>query len=229
MRFWADCGTFFRAFRKNFHTTGAILPSSRFLARALASDLRRPRDPGRILEVGPGTGAVTREIVRLLHPDDRFDAVEINPQFVQHLRRRFQQETLFRDRADQIELIEGPVEELIGDGVYDFIISGLPLNNFAVSQVRTIFRTFRRLLKPGGTLAYYEYAWVRQLKTPFVSRQERRRLFRIGHVVGRYIRDYQIRHKRILINVPPATVRHLCLKPVTAAARRSLSAPRLTT
>jgi phospholipid N-methyltransferase len=230
MRFWAEWGAFLRAFRHNFHTTGAILPSSRFLARALASDLRGPRGPARILEVGPGTGAVTREIVRLLKEDDRLDAVEINPQFVQHLRRRFEQDRLFRSRADQVEVIEGSVEDLLGEGVYDFIISGLPLNNFAVSQVRAIFRTFSRLLKAGGTLAYYEYFGVRQLKTPFVGRQERRRLFRVGRVVSRYIRNYQVRHKRILINVPPATVRHLRFKPAAPPVEPiQIAAPRLTT
>ncbi len=219
MRFWADCGAFLRAFRRNFHTTGAILPSSRFLARALAGAVRGPRGPARILEVGPGTGAVTREIVRRMLPGDRLDAVEINPAFVELLGRRFRQDVLFRDRLDQIELIEGAVEDLLGEEVYDFIISGLPLNNFPVFQVRAIFRTFRRLLRPGGTLSYYEYVWVRQLKTPFVSRQERRRLFRVGRVVDRYIRDYQVGRERILINVPPATVRHLRLKPVPSPAR----------
>ena len=225
MRFWADCGAFLRAFSKSFHTTGAILPSSRFLARALASDLRGPRGPARILEVGPGTGAVTREIVRLLQDEDRLDAVEINPSFVEHLRVRFEQDALFRNRLDQIELIEGPVEELLGSAVYDFIISGLPLNNFAVSQVRTIFRTFNRLLKPGGTLSYYEYAFVRQLKTPFVGREERRRLLKVGRVVDRYIRNYQIGRKRILINVPPATVRRLRFKPAAAPAPQPTAAP----
>ena len=225
MRFWADCGAFFRAFRRNFHTTGAILPSSRFLARAMASDLKGKRGPARILEVGPGTGAVTREIVRLLQPGDRLDAVEINPSFVAHLRRRFDEEVLFRRRLDQIELIEGPVEDLIGAEVYDFIISGLPLNNFAVSQVRMIFRTFSRLLKPGGTLSYYEYVLVRQLKTPFVGRQERRRLCKLGRVVERYIRNYQIGRKRILINVPPATVRRLRFKAAAPAPPRPQQAP----
>ena len=219
MRFWADCGAFFRAFRRNFHTTGAILPSSRFLARALASDLKGTRKPARILEVGPGTGAVTREIVRLLQEGDRLDAVEINPSFVEHLRLRFQQEKLFRSRLDQIELIEGAVEELLGTAVYDFIISGLPLNNFAVSQVRMIFRTFNRLLKPGGTLSYYEYAFVRQLKTPFVGREERRRLRKVGRVVERTLQKYQIGRKRILINVPPATVRRLRFKPAIVASQ----------
>src|SRR5437763_15158479 len=225
MRLWTDCGAFFRAFRRNFHTTGAILPSSRFLARAMTFDLKGPRRPARILEVGPGTGAVTREIVRHLQDEDRFDTVEINPTFVEHLRNRFEQEGLFRKRLDQIELIEGPVEELLGTAVYDFIISGLPLNNFAVSQVRTIFRTFNRLLKPGGTLSYYEYVFVRQLKTPFVGREERRRLLKIGRVVQRYIRDYQIGRKRILINVPPATVRRLRFKPALVASQLAAPVP----
>jgi phospholipid N-methyltransferase len=225
MRLWTDCGAFFRAFRRNFHTTGAILPSSRFLARAMVSDLKGRRRAARILEVGPGTGAVTREIVRHLQDGDRFDAVEINTLFVAHLRKRFEQEPLFRKRLDQIELIEGPVEELLGTSVYDFIISGLPLNNFAVSQVRTIFRTFTRLLKPGGTLSYYEYAFVRQLKTPFVGREERRRLLKVGRVVDRYIRNYQIGRKRILINVPPATVRRLRFKPALAAFQPAAQVP----
>src|SRR5260370_26052180 len=56
-------------------STGAILPSSRFLARALVSQLRGPRAPARILEVGPGTGSVTRAIARCLGPDHPLDTV----------------------------------------------------------------------------------------------------------------------------------------------------------
>ena len=78
---------------------------------------KEPRGPARILEVGPGTGPVTREILRVLLPDDRLVAVEINPKFVRHLRQRLQSEALFRARAHQIELIEGPVE-----GRYQLVI-----------------------------------------------------------------------------------------------------------
>src|SRR5262249_7378921 len=90
---------------------------------------------------------------------------------------------------------------------------GLPLNNFSVDQVRMIFQAFKRLLKPGGTLTYYEYAFVRILKVPFVGRTERRRLLRLGRVVGSYIKHFQIRRERIFINLPPATVRHLRFRP----------------
>ena len=84
--------------------------------------------------------------------------------------------------------------------------------------MRDIFATYSRLLKPGGTLTFYEYTLVRQLKTPFVDRRERRRLFRVGYVMRGYIRDYQIRRERIFINVPPATVRHLRLSARDAVA-----------
>jgi phospholipid N-methyltransferase len=213
MHYWKECGNFLREFRRQFRSTGAILPSTRFLARALVSELRKPRGPARILEVGPGTGSVTKEILRHLHARDRLDLVEINPRFVHLLRDRFSREWEFGFYREQVQVIQSAVEAMSGEGLYDFIVSGLPLNNFPVTTVRTIFRAYDRLLKPDGTLTYYEYVLIRHLKTPFVNRRERRRLLSVGRLVGGYIRDYQVRRERIFINVPPATVRHLRLKP----------------
>src|SRR5262245_57412576 len=119
MRYWAECGSFFREYRRHVRTTGSLLPSSRFLARALVAELRRPRGPYRILEVGPGTGSVTREILRYLQPGDRLDAVEINSHFVHLLRRRFESERPFIRCHDQAEVIHAAVEDLPGEGVYD--------------------------------------------------------------------------------------------------------------
>jgi len=219
MRFWDECGDFFRESRRHFRDTGSVLPSSRFLARALAAELRLPRPAGRILEVGPGTGSVTAQILRHLQPGDLLDVVEINAHFVNLLRRRVDRDKLFFARRDQLQVIQGAVESLPGEGVYDYIISGLPLNNFPVAQVREIFRVYNRLLKPGGTLSYFEYVFIRQLKTPFVNQSERRRLFSVGRVVSRYIRAHQIRRQRVFMNVPPATVRHLCMKPEVTGIR----------
>jgi phosphatidylethanolamine/phosphatidyl-N-methylethanolamine N-methyltransferase len=219
MRYWVECGNFFRETRRHFNNTGALLPSSRFLARALVSELRKrgpqetSRAPCRILEVGPGTGSVTREILLQLRPEDHLDAVELNSRFVALLQRRFAKEWLFHFHRQQVQVIHSAVEDLPGEAVYDFIVSGLPLNNFPVAHVRKIFQVYKRLLKPGGTLTYFEYVLIRQLKTPFVNRRERRRLYRIGRVIGDYIRDYQVRRQKVLINVPPAIVRHLHLKP----------------
>ena len=198
MSFWAECGTFLRESRRHFRTTGALLPSSRFLARALAAPLGRPaprtgtRDstsagkPRRVLEVGPGTGSVTRAILRYLRPDDRLDAVELNRRFVDRLQLHLLHDPLFAPYRDQVRVIHSAVEDLPGEGVYDHIVSGLPLNNFPGWQVRQIFQAYRRLLKPDGVLSYFEYVLIRQLKTPFVNRRERRRLYRVGRIeIGR--------------------------------------------
>ena len=59
---------------------------------------------------------------------------------------------------------------------------------------------------------------VRHLKVPFVNRAERRRLFRVGRLVSHYIGRHQVRRERIFLNVPPAIVRTLQLKPATCGA-----------
>jgi phospholipid N-methyltransferase len=223
MDIFEECGGFFREFRRHFRTTGAILPSGPFLAASLTSRLRGQRLGARILEVGPGTGAVTRVIARRMLPGDQLEAVEINGFFVRLLERRLEEDPAFAHCRDRVEVIHASLEDLPGESVYDYIVSGLPLNNFPVDQVREIFAAFNRLLKPGGTLSYFEYVLLRHLKTPFVDRRERRRLLRVGRVVGRYNRAYQVGRERIFVNVPPAIVRHLRLKPALAlpgAARR---------
>jgi phospholipid N-methyltransferase len=182
--------------------------------------MRKPRGPSRILEVGPGTGPVTSEILRQMRPGDQFDIVEINERFVNLLRERFAQEPLFRSRRHQVRLIHSPLQEVPGESAYDFMVSGLPLNNFSVSLVREIFKAYQRLLKPGGILSYFEYALIRQLKIPFAKRQERKRLRCLGRLVGRNIQAFQFRADLVYCNVPPAVARHLRFDdPVPAQAQ----------
>jgi phospholipid N-methyltransferase len=163
---------------------------------------------------------VTREIARLLLPGDRLDAVEINGRFVELLERRVANERAYLHCRNQVRIVHAAVEDVPGEGVYDFIVSGLPLNNFPPEMVRSVLQAYDRLLRPGGTLTYYEYVFIRQLKTPFANRMERRRLYRVGRVVGEFIRAHQVRRERVFMNVPPAIVRHLRLKPSVAFGSR---------
>jgi phospholipid N-methyltransferase len=219
MRTWSEYRDFFREFRRDFLHTGAFLPSSTFLAQALVRPMRRPRPPARILEVGPGTGSVTREIVRRMQPGDLLDAVEINPVFVKLLERRLQRDPLMAEHRDDVRVILAPVQEVVGEGVYDYIVSGLPLNNFGGSDVRSILAAYTRLARHGGILSYFEYVLARQIQTPFVGRSERYRLARVGRLVRRFIRRHQTDCRHIWLNVPPAIVRYLKLgSPVHAVA-----------
>lgn len=204
---------FFREVRRDFHHTGALLPSGVFLAQSIARSLRGPRPAARILEVGPGSGAVTHVLARHLQPGDMLDAIEINPHFAQVLEDRIQKDSSFGTNRDAIRVINAPVQELPGESVYDLIISGLPLNNFTPDDIRSIFDTLTRLIRPGGLLIYFEYTLIRTLKMPFAGRKERQRLASVSKLLDGYIRNCQIRRDHIFLNVPPATIRHLRLKP----------------
>lgn len=208
-----ESASFLQVSRRHFHDVGAVLPSSRFLGRALASNLTDRSKPCRILEAGPGTGPITKEILPHLLPGDELDLVELNAQFVEHLQTRLANEPAFGSHRQQVRVRCMPIQSVEGVGTYDYIISGLPLNNFSPALVREILRAFKRLLKPGGLLSYFEYAYIRQMKTPFCSRPERSRLSQVGRIVGKYIEKFQVRQEHVLFNVPPAIVHHLRFRP----------------
>lgn len=219
MGFFREYSHFFREFRRDFHHTGAVLPSGVFLGNTIARSLRGPRAPMRILEVGPGSGAVTRVLARKMLPGDQLDAVEINPHFAQMLEHRIQHEPSFAAHKQAIRVLCCPVQQVQGDSIYDLIVSGLPLNNFSPEEIRSIFDTLTRLVRPGGLLSYFEYTFIRSLKMPFVGRKERQRLHVIGELLEQYIRTCQVRRSHVLLNIPPATIRHLRLKPAPCERR----------
>jgi phospholipid N-methyltransferase len=209
MHYWTECQQFYRQFRERFSTTGSILPSSGSLARALTRPMRRSVTPRRILEVGPGTGAVTAEIVRLLQPGDQLDIVEINADFVAYVKQRFESEPAFCRKREQCRIIHAPLQEVPGEHVYDFMISGLPLNIFPVALAQDIYRSYARLLKRRGTLSFFEYAWLRDMKMPFLNGTEHARLSELAQFLEGKVRRHQIAEELVLLNVPPAVARHL--------------------
>jgi phospholipid N-methyltransferase len=212
----ADCRLFLSEFRRNFRTTGAVLPSGRRLSTALVHFVRDPQAgapadhrPRRILEVGPGTGAVTRHLIGGMRPTDCLDLVELNQSFVDCLNGRFRCDPEFQPVAQRCRVLHCPVEELPAETTYDVIVSGLPMNNFAVAEVEQILGILRRLARSGATVSFFEYMGIRRLKAAFSGRAERVRLRGIGQLVGRLLKAHEIRRDRIWSNVPPADVHHV--------------------
>lgn len=207
---------FFREFLRNFHTTGAVLPSGPWLAAALTRHVRQSAGPRRILEVGPGTGAVTRRIVAAIQPDDHFDMVELNETFVRQLRDLFQTDSAFRRVADRSRVLHCAVEDLPADSAYDVIVSGLPLNNFSAELVERILTLLVQLLKPDGTLSFFEYIGVRRARAVVSSRAERDRLAGIGRAMNAVLKEGEFRRDWVWPNIPPAWVHHV-RRPAQAA------------
>jgi phosphatidylethanolamine/phosphatidyl-N-methylethanolamine N-methyltransferase len=200
---------FLREYARSFRTTGAILPSGRWLAKALARFVTGDGPGRQILEVGPGTGAVTRRIAARMGDDDRLHLVELNDTFVAQLRASLADEPVLRRVADRTQLFHSAVESLPKNDGYDVIISGLPLNNFAVAEVEQILAKLAGLLKPGGTLSFFEYIAIRHARALVSRRAERDRLRGIGRALGAVLGPHEFRRDWVWPNVPPAWVHHV--------------------
>jgi phosphatidylserine decarboxylase len=168
--------------------------------------------PRRILEVGPGTGAVTARIVHDMRPSDHLVLVERNVQFVGWLRQRIAEMPVFQTAGDRITLLHAAVEELPEDKPFDLIISGLPLNNFTAQSVEQILAKLRRLLAPGGTLSFFEYVAVRRAKSLISPAGDRNRLRGISQVFRNVLNGNEFRRDLVVANVPPAWVHHVRFK-----------------
>lgn len=200
---------FVSQFITNFKTTGAVLPSGGMLARAMTRSARGADGPRRILEVGPGTGAFTRHLLRLLQPGDELHIVEINRKFADYLERKLLGEFRRRNPEIDVTLHCTSIQDVSVQGPFDCIVCGLPFNNFSCDLVRSIFRRMMRLLSEDGHLTFFEYAGVRVLMAPVVGSDGRRRMRQHRAMIKVLDRRHRGRRDLVLANVPPAYAYHL--------------------
>lgn len=120
---------FFRGWVDKPKAVGSIIPTSMVTARRMASVID-PKSDRPVLELGPGTGVITRAILeRGVKPENLF-AIEYAPEFVAHLKVRF----------PDINLIQGDafnLDETLGEHAgqtFDCVVSGVPLLNFPAAQ-----------------------------------------------------------------------------------------------
>src|SRR5499425_598050 len=76
---------FARNFFRHPRMLGSIVPSSRFLIKQLLEPINWARARV-IVEYGPGVGGITAEVLRHMRADAVLIAIEMNPDFVTHLR-----------------------------------------------------------------------------------------------------------------------------------------------
>ena len=189
--------------RRTFTTTGMVAPSSRYLARAMT----HPVLPGagrarRVLEVGPGTGVMTRELLAALGPDDHLDIVEINPNFARAVRE------LVAGAAATVRVHETAVQDAGLDGPYDAAVCPLPFTNFPPGLVDAILGLLMELLAPGARMSVVGYLGtlrLRRLVTPAAAHEHAA----AQRVVQDYHRRFGVGERIVPANIPPALVRYL--------------------
>ncbi len=179
-----------RKFFQHGTTIASFAPSSRFLARKIVSGI--DYDKARcIVELGAGTGPITKELLGRVRPHTRLMIVERDPDFCKRLRTRFA-------HLPNAEIVEGDaahMDQLLADrGIteVDHVVSGLPMPSFPAEVRDAILASSARVLGEHGTFRQLTYM-------PFVYWQ--------------FYRGYysDVSFDLVPLNLPPAGV-YVCRK-----------------
>jgi phosphatidylethanolamine/phosphatidyl-N-methylethanolamine N-methyltransferase len=184
----AGTALFLKRWLRRPFAMGAVVPSGRLLAEALALTALREiegRD-GHVLELGAGTGEVTKALLAAGIAADRLALVERDPELAAFLRRHFREPRIIEGDAARLpRLLEAERVSKVAT-----VVSGLPLLSLPAEVVNGIVRGVFEALPRGAALVQFTYG-----PTPPVPKELRESL----HLVGAHGR-------RIWRNVPPAVV-----------------------
>ena len=110
-----------------------------------------PADPDSyVLELGPGTGAVTEALLKHGLREDRLVAIERNPKLARLLRENFPRAQIITGDAWQLDhLLRNRHEPIESVGA---VISSLPLLNFPPAEAEALAQKIRTMLEPRGQL-----------------------------------------------------------------------------
>jgi phosphatidylethanolamine/phosphatidyl-N-methylethanolamine N-methyltransferase len=178
-----------------FQSTAAIAPSSRFLAEAMVRPLAVDRAKT-VLELGPGTGVMTEELLAQLPYDAKLLAFEINPRFIRYLR-----ENLSDPRLEVVECGAERLDvELDRRGLtkVDAALSSLGLGLLPEGLVHEIFEQLIPRLAPDGVFTQFQYVHRMRML------DGRPEYFDAARLLERYFPV--IKRRTIVRNLPPAFV-----------------------
>lgn len=179
----------------DFHTIAAISPSSSHLVSAMLEPL--PLRKTRVaVELGAGTGAITRALLDELPSFATLLVFEINPRFFYYLRRNFSDPrlVLINSSADNLD----SELRLRGHDRVDAVASSLGLGFMSERQRHALFQRLLPFLHTKSVLTQYQYIQGMQFENGRLRRLSLDRLLR------RYFGS--VESKIIWRNLPPAFV-----------------------
>ncbi|MGH6672505.1 MAG: class I SAM-dependent methyltransferase [Xanthobacteraceae bacterium] len=144
---------FIRSWLERPLSTGAVKPSGKILARAMARYVD-PNSDGPVVELGPGTGPVTEALLEAGVAPSRLVLVEFNPSFCRILRARYPAATVVQGDAYSLRRL---LETLLIQPAAA-IVSGLPLVTKPIKMRLRLLRDAFDLMLPGAPFVQFTYS-----------------------------------------------------------------------
>jgi len=146
---------FIRSWIEKPLSTGAVMPSSKALARTMARHVD-PNASGPVIELGPGTGPVTEALVKQGVDPARLILVEFNSDFCRLLRARYPAATVVQGDAYRLRrLLTTYVTEPVAA-----VVSSLPLMTKPLRTRLRLISDVMALLTPNAPFVQFTYAMV---------------------------------------------------------------------
>ena len=210
--FLSDVGSFISAMFRRPKIIGAVLPSSSFLAESITDYIQKSKalpKSIKILEVGGGTGVFTEKIVENMKDDDELDVIEIDKGLCDILLKKFK-----KHKNVKIHCVS--ILDWSPDYTYDFIISGLPFNSFDYKFVASILEKYKKIIKSGGIISYFEYLLTSTIRKVyalfFYSKKDRIDFAKNIQARENFRKVFEFDRDFVFLNVPPAYVYHMKMK-----------------
>lgn len=161
---------FLRGFIRHPAQVGSVVPSSSFLEQRMIRKacIAQARV---VVELGPGTGGTTKAMLRAMAPGSRLLAIELDPDFQQHVRSTI---------SDPRLLVEGGSAERIAEFLQrhhlaapDAVVSGIPFSTMPAAVSDRVAAAVAQVLRPGGRFVAYQLrAHVAGFVTPYLGEPE---------------------------------------------------------
>lgn len=148
----SDSTTLFRTWMSDPFRTALLVPSGRALAVAMTREISSAQSP--VVELGPGTGVFTRQLILRGVPQERIALVENAASFARVLRRQFPAAALLDIDATELRRCNPFDGEKIGA-----VISSLPLSTMPAWRVFAILYGAFQILRPEGAVYQFTYSW----------------------------------------------------------------------
>ena len=143
---------FFKAALRNIRQTGSIVESSGYLSEKIIRTIDFKKEL-QIVELGAGTGNITKRLLQKMNHHSALTAFEINPCLFNKLQEKRDQ------RLKAINADVSFIDNYCTHQSADYIISGLPLANISAKKKRSILDACHHILKPGGSYIQFQYSY----------------------------------------------------------------------